>query len=275
MNHTFKSLIIAAGVVASIGSFSSNAAADPMLPFHIDPQVLALVPGNWPADVTAKEFTGKYAEQLTIIDAAGHFSVVAYYQIDAANNGGSNLNNTGINDSTGYNLYALFQATGVVTGTTATGFSFAADGGGVQLYVDKRSPLTGFPDPVNDPLLLTNNGDDILLGSANLLSGHGNTDPTDPNNNGSFGLTFYPFSLTATGGNYFTAPRPFYLTADLNGVFDPFANFSITPGSKFNNQGAGDAFFTSAVPEPASLTLLGLGLIGAAMRRRRNKANAA
>ncbi len=41
MNHTFKSLMIAAGVVASIGSFSSNAVAGPLNQVTIDPAVLA------------------------------------------------------------------------------------------------------------------------------------------------------------------------------------------------------------------------------------------
>jgi len=107
------------------------------------------------------------------------------------------------------------------------------------------------------------NGDDQVLANASLIFGQGTLN-TQVAAEGFFSLLFND-SLTTLGRNYFIFPNPFYMQAKLNGVFDPF-----TPvGGSQIIHGSGNLFFQT--PEPATLTLLGLGLLGAAGTRRRRR----
>jgi len=263
-----KSLMIAVGVAALGLATSSTAFADQFVPFTINPQVLGPTFGSNSVSGLG-EISGTYKEVFTILDAS-HFTTTATMQFAAFNdtNGGAkSFLQTGLTPSlTGgdlstqfYALYATFTSTGTfntVGGTT----TFSSNNGTATLFGDPNADTTFDPNGVaNGPT-----GDDIALINANLITG-GGTQSCSVGQCGSFGLLFST-TLTPTGNLYFIAPKPFYIAANLNGVFNPV---SLVPGST-TITGAGELFF-NPVPEPATMTLFGLGLAGTAWKARRRK----
>jgi hypothetical protein len=237
---------------------------------------------SFQADVIA----GSYTERFTVITnvgGTGTFSTVAYFNTNSFNmNDGAtpiilppSMLNTQLPAIDGYDIYAIFAATGTFSPLGGTGVQFSATTGCVDLYVDRdvNTSPAGLPGAVGPAPTCAASGitfpagttaDDSLLGSATLASGEGHLFPSAAN--GDFSLAFNPFVLTPLGAGVFTQPVPFYLTAILEGNFNNF-----TPGAAGSSEtigGVANAFF----PEPASLALFGIGLLGSSLAVRRRKA---
>jgi hypothetical protein len=108
----------------------------------------------------------------------------------------------------------------------------------------------------------------LVLATGVPLSGNGFLDAANSQCGGgifcgAFGSTT-SFNLTNTGSGFFVAPSPFYSLSFQSGQLNNF-----TPSGRQVVNGSLDVVF--AVPEPTSVALLGLGLVGLGLSRRRSK----
>ncbi|WP_162910139.1 flocculation-associated PEP-CTERM protein PepA [Azohydromonas sediminis] len=164
---------------------------------------------------------------------------------------------------TAYNLYATFTATGSynLTNNTFTGAS-----GVLNFYLDPLVNTTIALGPTgSSPLTVSGGADDYLLATAtNLIFATGNN--VQP---GSYQIIWDDLTLSAAGSGFFVAPDPFYLVVNVTGDFDQFpVNFDPAT-NQATIRTTGDVSAVFDVPEPTSLALIGLSLLGLAATRRR------
>ena len=252
----------AAIFVAAIGAFGGASAASLVgLPVTIQEGAIAGAMSN---SFQANQLSGLYDEIVTF-GPGNTFSTEAIFNATGWNVS-SQVHGFGLNS---YELYAKFIASG--TYSTAGGITtFSATSNALQLFADANQDTryktavaaTAVPSFAN--LVLTSaagsTADDVLLGSSSsTVAAAGKSGGALAN--GDFEIVFGNFNLANPDGlAYFTAPRPFYMGLDLNGNFQ-----SITPVSGTSvaiTASSANEFFGNVIPEPGSLALVGISMLG-------------
>jgi hypothetical protein len=270
MNNVFKKVALAAVISASAFALPAMAAATPT--FSVNTGIIDALPG---VTFNANFINGAASSILQVIGGnqiIGH----GYTQFTSFSDVGGPLGPLATHLGFGYSLWAEYSfvttlATGPYAGPNS---SYNINSLTFNLFGEKLgngdSAFTVANNANAGSASVAHSADTLLFGSGTVFSGTS----TINNQLGTSLNASMLFALTPNGSSFFYAPNPFY---DL--AFSSFTNtsqgFVPSPaGIVAINNASGGADFNNRTPEPGSLALLGLGLVGLVAARRRQAAKA-
>lgn len=252
------------GLAASLLSFGSQAA----LIFTIDPSSLNADAAPGTVDANA---IGTTSSTLVTITGASTISGSGWLQANSFTLDGNNVQ--GVGPGTFLSVWGEFEYTAVLTngeiGTSSAEFSvtslsfdlFGGEALAASRFTSASSAGAGTAATVDTTGLVLDT-DYFLLGTGNLLPSFIIPSSIDATEGG--GSAFngnMDFELTSAGTNFFIAPIPFFngTAASLNNTVDQFV---VNADAGLIAISAGGTVTFSQVPVPATLALVGFGLIG-------------